>query len=383
MAQRSTLTSHMSATTAIQLANLCAFMVPFMWYGKECMRWYQPFDPAQPKRNDKDPFAHFGEFCHYMFSKTQISDSCVCLSLKYIQRLKRANPDVKGAPGSEFRLFTVALMLANKFLNDNTYSNKSWAQVSKLNVREINIMEIEFLVALKYNLYCSQKEFGEWHARCQQLGISRIPVQQARSLAKPSPHAMPVHSYRNTVYPCSPPMTPPSQPQYTTPSKLKRSFDDITNSALINTTTSPDIPGVYTPRPVKRTHLTPNYMRPNQYTIPLQISPPYANALFSLDSNGNNIPLNPQRQQLPRTYNLTPPPMVPRQNQEAFETLRFDSIPRFNPWDHSHPYRAQMGGYFNPSVRMADQVSSSDLAMPDALLATQSLEWFNPRHLSV
>jgi hypothetical protein len=38
----------------------------------------------------------------------------IILALLFIYRLKKTNPAVKGKPGSEFRLLTVALMLGNK-----------------------------------------------------------------------------------------------------------------------------------------------------------------------------------------------------------------------------------------------------------------------------
>ena len=49
-----------------------------------------------------------------ILSTTQVTQNVILLALLFIYRLKRANPSVKGKPGSEFRLLTVALMLGNK-----------------------------------------------------------------------------------------------------------------------------------------------------------------------------------------------------------------------------------------------------------------------------
>lgn len=49
----------------------------------------------------------------------QVSHSVVILALLYIYRLK-ANNTICGATGSEFRLTTTALMMANKILDDNS-----------------------------------------------------------------------------------------------------------------------------------------------------------------------------------------------------------------------------------------------------------------------
>lgn len=42
---------------------------------------------------------------------TQLSESVVMLSLKFIAMLLQRQPQIQGAEGSEYRLFTVALML--------------------------------------------------------------------------------------------------------------------------------------------------------------------------------------------------------------------------------------------------------------------------------
>lgn len=117
----------------------------------------------------------------------------VILALLFIYRLKTINPGVKGKPGSEYRLLTVALMLGNKFLDDNTYTNKTWADVSGISVQEVHIMEVEFLSNMKYNLFTSAEEWGEWHATLGKFGTfferaSRAPLEaSSRALGPPTP----------------------------------------------------------------------------------------------------------------------------------------------------------------------------------------------------
>jgi hypothetical protein len=85
-----------------------------------------------------------------------VAQNVVLLALLFIHRLKKLNPAVRGKPGSEYRLLTVALMLGNKFLDDNTYTNKTWAEVSGINVNEVHIMEVEFLSNMKYSLFTTK-----------------------------------------------------------------------------------------------------------------------------------------------------------------------------------------------------------------------------------
>ncbi|KAI8097808.1 uncharacterized protein B0P05DRAFT_582796 [Gilbertella persicaria] len=115
---------------------------------------------------------------------TQLSESVVLLSLKYIAMLLQNNPHIQGADGSEYRLFTVALMLANKFLDDNTFTNKTWSEVSGMKVTDLNIMELEFLDVLRFELTIRKEEYERWRTalfgfRSQLIDVP-IEIQRQR-----------------------------------------------------------------------------------------------------------------------------------------------------------------------------------------------------------
>ena len=111
------------------------------------------------------PSIGFRKWVTTILSTTQVTQNVILLALMFIYRLKKLNPGVKGKVGSEFRLLTVALMLGNKFLDDNTYTNKTWAEVSGISVLEIHIMEVEFLSNMRYTLYVSEVEWNAWHVK--------------------------------------------------------------------------------------------------------------------------------------------------------------------------------------------------------------------------
>lgn len=112
-----------------------------------------------------EPTASFRKWVSSMLSTTQVAQNVTLLALLFIYRLKQMNKNVRGKPGSEYRLMTVALMLGNKFLDDNTYTNKTWAEVSGIAVQEIHLMEVEFLSNMRYNLFVTEEEWKAWHVR--------------------------------------------------------------------------------------------------------------------------------------------------------------------------------------------------------------------------
>ncbi|KAK9461219.1 cyclin-domain-containing protein, partial [Lipomyces oligophaga] len=148
------------------------------------------------------PTPEFRAFVSAILSRTQVSRSVVALALLYIYRLKLKSPAIVGTPGSEYRIFTTGLVLANKFLDDNTYTNKTWAQVSKLPVNEIGIMELEFLKHICYDLLVSRSAWADWG----RLLAVFVRVRKNASFACLSNPSSPIHA---TVSPINSSLLPP------------------------------------------------------------------------------------------------------------------------------------------------------------------------------
>ena|SRR2546423_630449 len=63
---------------------------------------------------DAAPSIGFRKWVTTILTTTLVSKNVILLALLFIYRLKKFNPGVSGKRGSEFRLFTIALMLGNK-----------------------------------------------------------------------------------------------------------------------------------------------------------------------------------------------------------------------------------------------------------------------------
>lgn len=155
---------------------------------------------------DTTPTMGFRKWVTTILSTTQVTQNVILLALLFIYRLKKSNPGVSGKRGSEFRLFTIALMLGNKFLDDNTYTNKTWAEVSGIAVQEIHIMEVEFLSNMRYNLFVSTEEWEAWH---QKLGrfyafLQRSPQLSHSELQRPAILPSPAYSVSSNKLPSPP-----------------------------------------------------------------------------------------------------------------------------------------------------------------------------------
>ncbi|KAI1121973.1 hypothetical protein F5Y10DRAFT_282075 [Nemania abortiva] len=177
------------------LDEFAALMTCFFWF--ETMDTIEAAEQVNNTRRLSEPLpllSRYTEPCpayqkwvNSILSTTQVTQNVVLLALLFVYRLKRTNPRVHGNPGSEYRLLTVALMLGNKFLDDNTYTNKTWAEVSGISVKEIHVMEVEFLSNMRYGLLTSKEQWQEWlqklacyHKYCERARAEEA-ARQARS----------------------------------------------------------------------------------------------------------------------------------------------------------------------------------------------------------
>jgi hypothetical protein len=80
-------------------------------------------------------------------------------------------------------------LLSFVVLDDNTYTNKTWAEVSGLKIKEIHLMEVEFLSNMRYSLFTSENDWHRWHLKLGKFG-SAIN-QFIQSASKPPPIAAP------------------------------------------------------------------------------------------------------------------------------------------------------------------------------------------------
>ncbi|KAM0280218.1 hypothetical protein ACHAQH_004176 [Verticillium albo-atrum] len=169
-----------------------------------CLFWFESMDTLRAAENVRSrpasatvpkltkhaiPYPAFKKWAYGVLSTTQVTQSVILLALLFVYRLKMTNPAVKGRSGSEYRLLTVALMLGNKFLDDNTYTNKTWAEVSGISVQEIHVMEVEFLSNMRYSLLATKDEWEDWLAKlaCFSEYYERALKQPTSPIAMSSP----------------------------------------------------------------------------------------------------------------------------------------------------------------------------------------------------
>jgi len=155
------------------------------------------FDNLTLCSNHPKNISSFRKFIQSMIQSTNLSLPSLLLALYYIYKLKNNLPKTLSKNiGSEYRLFIVSLILSNKFLDDHTFTTKTWSELSGLSIIELNIMEREFLIGLDYKMFVSHEEFLQWKdylSQCYFLNDSIIPPAPSPVSSRRTPSPKPYH----------------------------------------------------------------------------------------------------------------------------------------------------------------------------------------------
>ena len=109
-------------------------------------------------KNTPKALVMFTSFIEKIAITTNLPEPCLILALYFIHAFKNKRLIVAG-PGSEVRIFTAAYSLAMKTLVDQSYTNLSWSQITRIPVVELNSAEIELCFALDWRLNLGQDEY--------------------------------------------------------------------------------------------------------------------------------------------------------------------------------------------------------------------------------
>jgi hypothetical protein len=125
----------------------------------------------------------FRKWVHQVLCATRLPSATIVLSMFY---LGERMPMLYAEPKTDhhlFRLLTLALVLGSKFLDDNTFINRSWSEVSGIPVAELNHKEMEWLNAIDYRLHRDPLEHHGWKYWSEQWSEfqDRIAARAGRS----------------------------------------------------------------------------------------------------------------------------------------------------------------------------------------------------------
>jgi hypothetical protein len=135
----------------------------------------------------------FRKFVSQILTSTRLPSTTILLGMNYLSKrvnMMRNAGQQTHSEGQVWRMVTVALMLGSKFLDDNTFQNKSWSEVSNISVQELNTLENEWLYSINWTLYVNldeSKDYQAWLANWQEWleNKKRLAAQAVRDRRVP------------------------------------------------------------------------------------------------------------------------------------------------------------------------------------------------------
>lgn len=102
---------------------------------------------------------HFRKWVSQVLTATRLPSATILLSLHYLTVRMRDFPStIQKSEHSLYRLLTVSMILGSKFLDDNTFINRSWSDVTSIKVTELNVLEIEWLALIGFDLHADSTD---------------------------------------------------------------------------------------------------------------------------------------------------------------------------------------------------------------------------------
>ena len=224
--------------------------------------------------------SQFRKYVFQILSATRLPSSTILLGLFYLatrMRMLSAAGIYRSGCGQVSRFLTVGLLLGSKFMDDNTFQNKSWAEVSSIPVAELNSMELDWLFAFEWRIheriYDKQDGFASW--RCHWDTWRAKATARARA-HEPRNVLAPIDSNSRTNLVSKPLLSPegPIPPQYQRSSSFENSWlnpaasEYSPPSATHSGPTTPDYyaagPWAYPPPPYSGAWMPPPpYLQPS------------------------------------------------------------------------------------------------------------------------
>ncbi|PPQ92340.1 hypothetical protein CVT25_008690 [Psilocybe cyanescens] len=101
-----------------------------------------------------------------------------------------------------FRMVVLGCMLANKWLDDHTFSNKTWHSISNIAVQTLNSLESLALDIFNYDLSISNQQWSQWlsHVLSYHLSLSSPSYPQPIGRPSSNPHSIVRRSIEEIIH---------------------------------------------------------------------------------------------------------------------------------------------------------------------------------------
>ncbi|PGH01243.1 hypothetical protein AJ79_07975 [Helicocarpus griseus UAMH5409] len=217
----------------------------------------------------------FRKYVSQILSSTRLPSSTILLGLYYLacrMRMLSAADVYKSGSAQVYRMLTTALLLGSKFLDDNTFQNRSWAEVSNIPVADLNAMELEWLFGFEWKIHTrihtDQDGFMSWKAHWE-TWRAKADARANDSRSKLAPIDTNIQRHHTIQQKTLLSPDGPIPPQYQRSAWLNSNASDYSPPSAPHS--GPNTPDYYRAGPWPYTNPPPPYSR--NWVVPQQYIP--------------------------------------------------------------------------------------------------------------
>ena len=107
------------------------------------------------------PEISISKYINRIIKYFECCDSFIIMAIIYINRLCQ-NSEIRLNKYSIHNLILVGCVISSKYLEDDHYSNDFYSEVGGISLKELNLLEINMLQSLEYNLHIDDSEYNNY-----------------------------------------------------------------------------------------------------------------------------------------------------------------------------------------------------------------------------
>uniref|UniRef100_A0A5B7B959 Cyclin n=1 Tax=Davidia involucrata TaxID=16924 RepID=A0A5B7B959_DAVIN len=139
------------------------------------------------------PTISIESYLERIFKYANCSPSCFVVAYVYLDRFAQLQPLLPINSFNVHRLLITSVLVSVKFMDDMYYNNAFYAKVGGISTREMNLLEVDFLFGLGFQLNVTSTTF---HTYCSYLQTGMLlgsPLHSVPSLPLNSGRPMKLH----------------------------------------------------------------------------------------------------------------------------------------------------------------------------------------------
>ncbi|XVE56452.1 hypothetical protein DITRI_Ditri04bG0010500 [Diplodiscus trichospermus] len=183
MAEQETTTNDLEQQAVPKIITFLSSLLQRVAESNDSSRRFQP-QKISAFQGLTRPTISIGSYLERIFKYANCSPSCFVVAYVYLDRFVQMQPCLPINSFNVHRLLITSVLVSAKFMDDKYYNNAYYAKVGGISTAEMNLLEVDFLFGLGFQLNVTPATFHTYCSFLQrEMWMQQSPLHH---LAQPS-----------------------------------------------------------------------------------------------------------------------------------------------------------------------------------------------------